>query len=634
MKSEYMKKTYNKLRVNFKNEVALFFILISVKLLLFNEITEHGSLRNIALIASVAGTVLLLVCWINLIHGKFRVPLLYIIDCGATFIIMADMLFYRYFSDVLSMPVITQASVVTSVKSSIISLLHVSDLLFVLDLIIIPFMYFAKKMTSKVINRGFGKKVVYFAVALVIGLGLCSYGISNLLKTQPLILNSFYDRVYIVQNIGLLSFHGIDAFKFIKSKDEKALPVTEDEKNKVKEFLTEKKNSQKKEPALFGVGKDKNLIVIQVEALQEFVINRSVNGKEITPNLNKLIKNSLYFNNYYNETAGGGTSDAELLSNASMFPAKDGSAYIRFSGNDYYSMAVRLKEEGYNTSAMHAYKPGFWNRGVMYKTLGFDEFVNKNDYENDEIIGMGLSDKSFLRQSLEHLQKYKEPYYSLLITLTSHFPFDGDKKYYSSFDVGEYKDTFLGNYLESIHYADEALGEFIVELETCGLMDRSVLAIYGDHYAIPKDKKESLSKFLEIENMDEYNWVKLQKVPMIIHIPGEKYTGIKSIAGGGVDFMPTILNIMGVASRDIPMFGRDLLNSPEGLAMLRHGTFITDRYMCLVAEGVVYDIKTGERYPIEKLSEEKAQALKHLEYSDLILENNLVKELTEYLKAN
>lgn len=628
-----MKKIYNKIRANFKNDVVLFFILITVKLLLFNEMTESGSIRNIALVASVAGAVLILVCWTNLLHGKFRLPILYIIDCGVTFIIIADMLFYRYFSDVLSMPVITQASVVTSVKSSIISLLHVSDLLFVLDLFIILFIYFSGKMTSAGRSTGYDNKIVRFAFALVIGLGLCSYGISNLLKTQPFILNSFYDRVYIVQNIGLLSFHSIDAFKFVESKDEKALPVTEAEKNKIQEFLTEKKNAYKKNPVLFGVGKDKNLIVIQVEALQEFVINRSVNGKEITPNLNRLIKKSLYFNNYYTETAGGGTSDAELLSNVSMFPAKDGSAYIRFSGNDYYSIARRLKEEGYSTAAMHAYKPGFWNRSVMYQTLGFDEFVNKNDYENDEIIGMGLSDKSFLRQSLEHMEKYKEPYYSLLITLTSHFPFDGDKKYYSSFDVGEYKDTFLGNYLESIHYADEALGEFIDELEARGLMDRSILAVYGDHYAIPKDKKEYLAEFLELENMDDYNWVKLQKVPLIINLPGNSHVGTKSIAGGGVDFMPTILNIMGVDSSDIPMLGRDLLNSSEGMAILRHGTFITDKYMCLSTEDVIYDVKTGEKYPIYKLSKEKELALMHLEYSDLIMENNLVKELTEYLKT-
>ncbi|HYF82164.1 MAG TPA: LTA synthase family protein [Clostridia bacterium] len=614
------------------NEIHLFFIFIALKLLVFNGIMESSSIKNIALFASVVGTVLVLVCWTGLIPKTARLTFLYLIDIAVTLIIIADMLFYRYFTDVLSMNVLTQASSVTSVKSSVVSLLHISDLIFALDLFIIPLILNVSKSVSRRSNIAYRKRIIRFVFAFVIGFGLCSYGIFSLLKTQPFILSSFYDRVYIVQNIGLLSFHSIDAFKFVKSKDKEAMPVTEDNKINIREFLDSKKADKPQNPKLFGVGKDKNLIVIQVEALQEFVINRSISGQEITPNLNKLIKNSLYFDNYYTETAGGGTSDAELLSNASMFPAKEGSAYIRFSGNEYYSLAKRLKQEGYYASAMHAYKPGFWNRSVMYKTLGFDEFVNKNSLVQDEIVGMGLSDKSFFRQSLEQLEKYKEPYYSLLITLTSHYPFDNDEKYYSKFDVGEYKDTFLGNYLESIHYADEALGEFIEGLEASGIMERSVLAIYGDHFAIPKDKKEYLGEFLGLGVMDDFNWVKQQKVPLIIHIPGNTYKGTKHIAGGGVDFMPTILNVMGVDSSSMPMLGRDLLNSSEGIAILRHGYFITDKYICLTADGVAYDVKTGEKYPIEKLEKEKELARKSLEYSDLIIENNLVNELIEYLR--
>lgn len=627
------KRVLKKFKEGLKSEVVLFFILISVKLLLFNEITESGSLRNIALVASVAGTVLVLVCWTVLLRRKLRLPVLYIMDCGVTFIIIADMLFYRYFCDVLSMPLITQASVVSSVKSSILYLLHASDFIFILDLIIIVILYFAGKLTRTGKSSSYGRLVLRFAFALVIGLGLSGYGISTLLKSQPTIFKSFYDRVYIVQNVGLLSFHGIDAFKFIQSRDEKAQPVTEEQIQEIFSFLEAKKNSSEKPPVFFGAGKGKNLIVIQVEALQEFVVNRSINGQEITPNLNKLIKNSMYFENYYTETAGGGTSDAELLSNVSMFPAKEGSAYIRFSGNDYYSIAGRLKEEGYATSAMHAYKPGFWNRSVMYQTLGFDEFINRNDYSNDELIGMGLSDKSFLRQSLERMNKYREPYYSMLITLTSHFPFDNDKKYYSSFDVGEYKGTFLGNYLEAIHYTDEALGEFISELENNGLIDRSVIAIYGDHFGIPKDKRECLIEFLGLKAMDDYSWIKLQKVPMLIHLPGGNGAGTRRIAGGGVDFMPTVMNIMGVDTSRLPMLGRDLLNSKEGMAIMRNGTFITDKYMGLASEGVAYDVETGERYPIDMLAKEKELAMKHLEYSDIIMESNLAKELVEYMKV-
>lgn len=632
MKHNKMKELWKYVRANLSDEISLFFIVIAAKLLLFNGILESRSIVNIALLASVAGAVMLLVYWTNLIPGKVRLPLLYIIDCGVTFIIIADMLFYRYFSDVLSMPVISQASAVTSVKSSVLSLVHVYDLIFILDLVIIPFLVFNGHKPGRNVKAGYVKRVAASIFALAIGFGLCSYGVSNLLKTQPNIFKSFYDRVYIVQNIGLLGFHSIDAFKFVKSKDKEALPVSEDGRKELKEFFRLKKADQPSNPKLFGTGKGKNLIVVQVEALQEFVINRSINGQEITPNLNKLIKNSIYFDNYYTQTAGGGTSDAELLSNVSMFPAKEGSAYIRYSGNDYYSMARRLKEEGYKTAAMHAYKAGFWNRSVMYRTLGFDEFISRNNYVQDEISGMGLTDKSFLRQSLEYMEKYKEPYYTLLITLTSHYPFDNDKKYFSSFDVGKYEDTFFGNYLETIHYADEALGEFITELEEKGLMDRSVLAIYGDHFAIPKDKKEHLADFLGLENMGDYDWMKQQKVPLIIHLPGEELTGTKHITGGGMDFMPTILNIMGVDSSTMPMLGRDLINSSEGMAVLRHGYFITDKHICLTADGVAFDAENGNSYPVEKLEKEKEIAEKLLIYSDMIMENNLVNELTEYLK--
>jgi phosphoglycerol transferase MdoB-like AlkP superfamily enzyme len=132
--------------------------------------------------------------------------------------------------------------------------------------------------------------------------------------------------------------------------------------------------------------------------------------------------------------------------------------------------------------------------------------------------------------------------------------------------------------------------------------------------------------------MDDYNWVKHQKVPLIIHLPGGKYSGTRHIAGGGVDFMPTILNIMGVDSSNMPMLGRDLLNSSEGMAVLRHGYFITNKYICLTSHGVAYEAKNGKSYPIAKLEKERVLAAKQLEYSDNIIENNLVKELVEYLE--
>lgn len=615
-------------------DILLYFILITAKLLFFNSAIVGTSIGSLSLIASVAGTVLILIFWTSLLPRRAGLPILYILDCAITFIIIADMLFFRYFNDVLSMPVLEQAWVVSSVKSSVVGLLHASDFIFAADLLIIPLILVITGRTYKTLKISMRERIICFLSAFVIGIGMFSYGVLELSKTQPGIFSSFYDRVYIVQNIGLLSYHGIDAFRHIKSQDKAVLSLSAENKKEIAKFLKNRKSEQHLSPKLFGIGKGKNLIVVQVEALQEFVIGRSIEGREITPNLNKLIKGSLYFDNYYTQTAAGGTSDAELLSNVSMHPAKDGATFIRFPLNDYYSLAGRLSEEGYWTSVMHAFRSDYWNRSVIYKTLGFDEFINKKDYVPDEISGMGLTDKSFFRQSLEYMEKYKEPYYTFLITLTSHFPYDNDKNYFNSFNTGKYKDTFFGNYLEAIHYADEALGEFISELEARGLLERSVLAVYGDHFGIPKDKKEYLADFLELKDMDDYYWVKQQKVPLIIRLPKGEYSGTKHISGGGLDFMPTILNIIGVDSSNIPMLGRDLLNSAEGMAVLRNGYFITDKYICLTSKGVAYDAETGSIFPAERLEKEKELALKQLRYSDLITEYNLVKEIIQSLVAS
>ncbi|MGE5631303.1 MAG: LTA synthase family protein, partial [Caulobacteraceae bacterium] len=390
-----IKKITTLLKNNINIEIAVFSMLVIAKLLLFNQMVESSSIKNIALIASVAGTVLMLLCWTSLIPRPLRIAVLYLVDCGATFIIISDLLFYRYFNDIISMPVLTQASNVSSVKSSVTSLVHGFDVVFVLDIIVLPFVMFFRRKVRRIIYSKYTARVLRFVAVFAAGAALFAFGMTSLLKSQPNILKSFYDRVYIVENIGLLSFHSIDAYNFIATKDKGKMPLTEDEKNEVKDLLLQKKSQQPANPKYFGAGKGKNLIVIQVEALQGFVINSKINGQEITPNLNKFIKDSVYFDNYYTETAGGGTSDAEFLANNSLFPAKDGSVYIRFPGNEYYSLPKRLKEEGYSSTVMHAYKAGFWNRSVMYKSLGFDQYISKNDYEQDEIIGMGLSDKSF-----------------------------------------------------------------------------------------------------------------------------------------------------------------------------------------------------------------------------------------------
>lgn len=605
-------------------------IAMFIKLLYFNNLIGGRIYSIVGLVISLIGALFILLCLIPIVKGKWRIRSMLILNIVITLLIISNLLFYRYFNDIITLPIITQIIMVGSVSSSVLNLIHLSDLLFFVDFLLCIPAYRITNYQRQYEKYSWPMRVLLSIGLLAAGSFLSYYGICLLDKNQPKILTTFYDKSYIAQHIGLINYHAIDAFKFIK-EEIKEKSLSDDEKEKIKLWFKEKNALIPDKPKYYGLGRGKNLMVVQVEALQGFVIGKKINGMEITPNLNMLMDKSIYFENYYCETAAGGTSDAEFLANTSLYPLKSGAVYMKYPGNNYYSLPKILKEKGYSAFVMHAYKPGFWNRSVMYPSLGFDEYLNRNHYEHDEVIGMGLSDKSFFRQSLDYLKNKKEPYYAFLVTLTSHYPYDNTKAYNDALNVGELKGTFLGNYLEAIHYADSSLGYLIDKLKEEGLWDNTILAIYGDHYAISKDRKDELADFLGIDDMNNYMWVKHQKVPLIIHLPGDEGAGVRTIAGGGLDLMPTLLNIMGIDSKTIPMMGRDLLNSDEGLAVMRNGYFIDDDYLCLPADGAAYDIKTAEPYPIENLKDKIADIFMELDISQKIIENDMVEEIRNYL---
>lgn len=567
-----------------------------------------------------------------LLNARLAVLYLKALDLLLTFVIFSNVVFYRYFNDLISVPLLFQARNLSDVQSSMLELLHWSDLLLVVDLALLPVInkVIVKK---KDIATGFYRKMIQASVCFITGIAIVLFGFVQLLKSQPTILQNFYDRVYIAQNVGLLNYHAADVYTFVQQSAADDNVLDEQKQKEIMAFFRTYQHGDNGEKQLFGAGRGKNLIVIQAEALQQFVMRRTINGQEITPNLNKLAESGIYFDNYYFQTAGGGTSDAEFTSLVSMFPMKEGAVYIRKPGNTYFSLPRKLKENGYSTMAMHGYKPGFWNRSVVYKNLGIDEFYSMSNMDRTETLGMGISDKSFFRQAVDKLEEQKKPSFTFLITLSNHFPYDNDKSFYGNFDVGIYKDTLIGDYLESVHYADEALGEFIEALQSNGVLKDSVLVLYGDHHGIPKDNREELAQFLGKESLSTMEWLQLQKVPMIIKVPGVEPMEVHTV-GGAVDLMPTLLNILGVDATERLGFGRDLINEKKGLAVLRNGSFISDELLYISSENNCYDSSTGALVPLERYQELKQQADRLLNYSDIILKYDFADEIKEYMENN
>ena len=176
----------------------------------------------------------------------------------------------------------------------------------------------------------------------------------------------------------------------------------------------------------------------------------------------------------------GTSSDSEFTFSTSLMPSTKGTVFVNYFDREYVSIPKLLKEKGYYTYSMHANTGEFWNRNLMHENLGYNKFYSKDSYVIDETIGLGLSDKSFFSQSVNIMKKEKEenssPFYSVLIMLSNHTPFSDLElmpEYKTTIDVEidnqtitrEYmNNTKLGDYIKSVHYADEAIGEFINEL--------------------------------------------------------------------------------------------------------------------------------------------------------------------------
>lgn len=601
-------------------DILLFIFLVVTKILLYGRQMETGYFSYFSLFPPVLASILIIVAISVFLNSQRRVRFLYICNIVITLFIIGDLTYFRYFKDIISIPVLINGFQLGAVKSSVSTLIKFSDFLYAADIFfifpaLIRFRYINKIEIPRVL------KLPIFLILLIVSTSITTNSFYALSKDQPKLLTTLYNKVYIAKKLGFLNYHYLDLYNSLYTSISRNTPVSKEKESEIKAFL---QINSEETSNLKGIAKGKNLIMIQVEALQGFVINTKVEGAEITPNLNKLAKNSMYFNNFYYQISAGGTSDAEFMTNNSLYPAASGAAYFLYCGNEFNAMPKNFTDAGYDTAALHGFRESFWNRNVMYKRLGFNNFYSEKDYNIDENVGLGLSDKSFLSQSVDKIKTLNKPYYAFLITLSSHFPYD-DVNNYGNFNVGQYENTLLGNYLKAIHYTDDQLGMFFDRLEKEGILQDSVVVLYGDHYAIPKDHSSELAKFFNKDSLSDLEYIKLQKVPMMIHFPDESNKGINNIAAGQMDVYPTICNLFDISNKSL--MGKDLFNSKDGKVIFRDGSFTDGKNYYSSQTNTYFDISTENKIDEnEDLKNKKENALNQLEYSDEILKHNLFKK--------
>ena len=371
-----------------------------------------------------------------------------------------------------------------------------------------------------------------------------------------------------------------------------------------------------------------------MESFQQFLIGYKWKGKEVTPNLNKIYhaKDSISFDNFFNQVGQGKTSDAEMMLENSLFGLQSGSAMSSYGTSNTFESAPAIlhQKADYTTAVMHGGEGSFWNRNNAYKSFGFQYFLPLNYFKNKPgyYIGYGLKDKIFFDQSIKYIERLPQPFYLKMITVTNHYPYDLDKKNQtiSKTDTG---DETVDGYVQTAHYLDQAIGSLMKWMKKTGLYKNTLIMFYGDHYGISGNHHKACAQLLKQDTFNDFDNLNSQRVPLIFHMKGLKGK-IDHTYGGEIDVLPTLLNLLGINDKGTIQFGHDLLSkdAPQIIAQ-RNGDFITPEYAKV--SGDYYYTKTGKEIidPDKKLKEKlmslSNQVTTQLSLSDRIINGNLLR---------
>ena len=592
-------------------EIIIFAIIVFIKLTNIYSIVIGISFAPIFALTSIF-ILLTLYKVVDKICSKVSKVFLIISYIFLSVILMIDSVYFSYNYKFTSIANIKLIGYLEGVKESLNEIDPLKSLWMLADIpVILIYSIFISKFLKNRINIKDNVKNIISGLTIAAGIFFIIYAFKV----------DFKLRYLKSENI---IYHTIDIFKTI---------FPENEELDYQKYTNENEIIKDEN---YGIAKGKNLVVIQVEALQSFPIDRKYNGQEITPFLNKLKKeNSFYFNNYFYQVGSGNTSDAEFVVNNSILPINTNAVYIDYYNNDFYGLPHILKDNGYKTvNVFHAFEKEFWNRNVAYPNQGFDRYFSKEDFYEDEIIGVGLSDEKFLMQTVDKIKQQIEPWYSFIITLSSHHPFKIADEYSTIKLLQEHEETLFGGYIKSINYVDRCLEKFFDKMKSEGLYENTIFVIYGDHFGIANYNKES-AKFVSELIGHEYKERDMLNVPLLIHIPDMEKAEEKDIVAGHVDVLPTLLHLFGMSNNKSIMMGKDIFSIKENIVYEQMhvgvGSYIDkDTFYYVSSSGIdVYDkainAKTGQQTKItDEMLKKSTEAKQIIKDTKKILQNNLI----------
>ena len=567
-----------------------------------------------------------------------------------TAICVVNAIYYTFYSSYASFSLLSALGQVGEVDDALYEKLSILHFIYILAPLL--FWYINKRLIKrdyfnlvKKIEKG--KKM--FSATIIVSIVMLAINLSMISGSSYSSLMKQWNRESIVKSFGIIIYQGNDLIQTTMSKMNSIFGYDEASRKFVEYYSNRKEEIS--DNKYTGIFKGKNVIMMHLESMMTFFVDLKINGVEVTPNLNKLAKEGLYFNNFYPEISVGTSSDTEFTVNTSLMPVSSGTVFVSYYDREYISLESLLAEKDYYTFSMHGNKASMWNRHKMHPSLGYKGMYFEDKYEIDEVVGLGLSDVSFFNQIipiLTEIEKDNKNYMGTIITLSNHTPFADLDKYgdditltYTTTETNEdgeeveviydyLEGTKLGNYIKSAHYADIALGQFIESLYENDIMDDTVFVMYGDH-----DARLSKSQFNfyynfdfttgEIKEEDDPTYIEFdyyanelnRKTPLIIWSKNKKLRTKIEYPMGMIDVLPTIGNMLGIKNEFA--LGHDIFETKDNnIVPFPNGNFLT--------KNVYYNASKEEYKPLsnEPIDETYIEECKLYTENIIELSNDIV----------
>ena len=306
-------------------------------------------------------------------------------------------------------------------------------------------------------------------------------------------------------------------------------------------------------------------IIILAESLESWVLERTVEGQELTPRLNALLKDSLtiYAPHILSQVKGGRSIDAQLMINTGLLPIENGAYSLKYPHTTYPSL-VRAMKEAYGAESVRAYvltgdKPMVWNQAVIEPVFGYDSLISKASFVNDEPVGPRyrpqIGDVSLMRQIADKIvrgEAWDARRHMLLqcVTYSGHFPFALPERLREVRFSGRFPER-MRDYMATARYTDRAIGLFIDRLKAEGIYDSTLIIITGDHEGLGEMRRTWC------ESAGGRGIVSERPMVPLIILNAPRGMRIEAV-GGQIDLYPTLLRLFGLKRYAWRGMGRSL----------------------------------------------------------------------------